>query len=586
MDGEDTDSGSLSGSVKGLVNVPIGDSAAIRASGFYTDQSGFIDDPMRGAKNVNDDKFSGARIGFLYKPTSRLTVRLSAVGQDILSSGSSTEDLNPTTLQPLYGDLTQSRTFSSPSRIAYRIYNATVNYDLGFANLLSSTSYGSLKQNTDEDASAMYGALLTEVFGEPLGSSLQQELYQHKFTQEVRLASPPQTFEWLVGGFFTRERNELDQSLNAISLPSTQIAPGLGGLETIALDSAYNEYAGFANVDYHFTHQLDLSLGGRYSHNDQSETQVTGGPLAGGTSTVGGTSSDDVFTFAVAPKYKINDDMTVYARIAKGYRPGGPNALSPLAPAAVPRTFQSDTLIDYQLGFKGDFFERRLSVDLSAFYIDWSRIQLLADVGGFGVNTNGGSAKSQGIEGTIAYIPFAGLSLSANGAYTDAKLTSDTGPLLGGHDGDRLPYSAPLTGALNADYTRPVAENLSLFVGGSVRFVGRRRSDFNANIGQLSLPSYTSVDLRGGVNWKTYRLEAYIKNVNDERGISGYQRLRRYARGRRAGRRHPATHLRPEPVRRLLIGRRPIRAAGGHFATGRTEGAGADLVLLKINSQF
>jgi len=58
-----------------------------------------------------------------------------------------------------------------------------------------------------------------------------------------------------------------------------------------------------------------------------------------------------------------------------------------------------------------------------------------------------------------------------------------------------------------------------MFVGASVRFEGRRRSDFNETIGQISIPSYTSVDLRGGFDWKNYRAELYVKNIGDERGI-------------------------------------------------------------------
>ena len=102
----------------------------------------------------------------------------------------------------------------------------------------------------------------------------------------------------------------------------------------IALDSDYSEYAGFANVDYHFTNQLrPQRRRPLQSQRPICEAQATGGLLVGPTSSVSGTSSDDVFTFAVAPKYKITDDMTLYARIAKGYRPGGPNALiSPLEP--------------------------------------------------------------------------------------------------------------------------------------------------------------------------------------------------------------------------------------------------------------
>ena len=524
--GEDTSHGSTSGSIKGVVNVPIGDTFAIRASGFYAEQSGFIDDPVRGIRRINDNKFNGGRLGLLWRPTSKLTLKVTGVAQDILSRGSSTEDIDPATLQPLHGDLTQSRTVSEPANVAYRVYNLTANYDLGFANLLSSTSYGMLRQKRNEDASAQFGPLLSSILGQPLGAQVFQNLDQNKFTQEIRLTSAPQKFEWLVGGFFTREQNKILQNLSALSLPSLQVPPGLGGLEIINLRSAYNEYAGFANADYHFTDRFDVSVGGRYAHNHQSVSQVTSGLLVGPGSTVGGTSSESVFTFAVSPKYKITDDTTVYARIAKGYRPGGPNAISSLLPMAVPRTFLSDSLIEYRAGLKSQGFDHRVSVDLSAFYIDWSRIQLLAVVGGVGVNTNGPSARSDGVEGTVTFVPAPGFYLSANAAYTDAVLTGDTDPILvGGKSGDRLPYSAHFTAALNADYTYHMADNVSLFVGGSLRYVGSRYSDFSPSLNptgadhQLLLPSYTSLDLRAGVNYRNFRLEAYAKNVNDARGI-------------------------------------------------------------------
>ena len=325
---------------------------------------------------------------------------------------------------------------------------------------------------------------------------------------------------WLVGGFFTRERNELDQNLGAEDLAHPpQFVPGLGGLEIVALDSVYSEYAAFGNVDYHFTDRFDLSVGGRYSHNDQAASQVTSGLLVGGTSNAPGSSSEGVFTFAVAPKYKINDDVTVYARVSKGYRPGGPNVISPGAPPTVPRTYQSDSLIDYQVGLKADLLDKTVSVDASAFYIDWSRIQLLADIDNFGVNINGGKAKSQGVEGTVSYVPFPGLNLSANVAYTDATLLSNTGPLLGGVTGDPLPYSAKWTGGVAAEYTHALMNDAHGFIGGSLHAVGDRKADFDPNIGQVELPSYVTLDLHLGVEWKNYRAELYAKNLNDARGI-------------------------------------------------------------------
>ncbi|WP_372784614.1 TonB-dependent receptor [Phenylobacterium sp.] len=516
---DSTNSAATGGAIKGVVNLPLSDRAAIRVGGYYDNQPGFIDDPLRHVRNVNGATYTGLRLGFLVRPIDKLSIRLSAVGQNIDGKGTNTEDVNRTTLSPLYGDLTQSRTFSSPNKIEYRIYNATIDYDFGPADLVSATSYGTLHQDTNQDASAQLGALLSTIFKQPVGSNVLQFLDQKKFTQEIRLASPAQKFEWLVGGFFTREDNVLNQNLSAISIPNApQVVPGLGGLQTVILKSNYLEYAAFANADYHFTDRFDVSLGGRISRNDQHDNQLNGGPLAGGASLVTGRSSENVFTFAVAPKYKLNDDTTLYARVAKGYRPGGPNALNPLVPLAVPRVFESDSIINYEVGVKGDV-GRAITYELTGFFITWDKIQLLANVGGFGVNTNGGSAESKGVEGAVTWAATTELTLSATGAYTEAHLTAATGPLLGGHDGDRLPYSSPITGSLNADYNHPLAGDTSLFLGASVGFTGRRRSDFNATIGQISVPAFTTVDLRGGVTIRAYRIEAFVKNLTDERGI-------------------------------------------------------------------
>ena len=134
----------------------------------------------------------------------------------------------------------------------------------------------------------------------------------------------------------------------------------------------------------------------------------------------------------------MSDNTSVYARIATGYRPGGPNVLPPGADA--PSTYNSDRLTSYEAGIKADWFNRRLSLDLAAFYLDWKDIQLFAQVNGFGVNANGGTAISKGFEFTLTGRPAEGLNVSLNGAYTKAYLTKDTEQLVGGFDCDPLPY--------------------------------------------------------------------------------------------------------------------------------------------------
>ena len=67
-----------------------------------------------------------------------------------------------------------------------------------------------------------------------------------------------------------------------------------------------------------------------------------------------------------------------------------------------PLTFGPDKLVSYELGFKSTVFDRRMTFDLAAFYIDWSQIQLTVSAGGFGFLGNGGKAKSKGSGSRVA----------------------------------------------------------------------------------------------------------------------------------------------------------------------------------------
>ena len=151
-------------------------------------------------------------------------------------------------------------------------------------------------------------------------------------------------------------------------------------------------------------------------------------------------SSESPFTWSVAPRFELSPQASIYARAATGFRPGGPNVLPPSAPATVPRSYDSDRLTSYELGLKtGGGASDKFSLDLSAFYLDWEDVQLFLVVNNFGINGNGGAAVSKGLEFAASAFPRSGLVFTLNGSYTDAKLTEDTDPVVGGKDGDPLP---------------------------------------------------------------------------------------------------------------------------------------------------
>ena len=494
-------------------NIPLGSDAAVRATGFYRSDPGYIDDPLHGS-DVNDGKTYGGRISFMVRPAPALRIRASALMQNIRSNGTNAVDVEPTTLKPTIGKYAHERFVEEPNDINYRLYNATVDYDFGPVSLISATSYGTLKQAGVVDGSGALGA--------PAG--LDQGMKQRRFTQEVRLASNgPGAIEWTLGGFYTRENNRLSQNVFAVD-PATGDRV-LDGLLVVALPSRYREVAGFANATWHIAPKFDLTAGGRYSHNRQSSEQDTSGLLLPAPTNVSGKSSDGVFTYSVAPQYKPNRNTTIYARVAKGYRPGGPNALSPDAPDAVPRQFGPDTTINYELGLKTQTADRLLSLELTAFLTNWKDIQLLVQLGQFGVNTNGGSARSKGIEFSAGLNPSRSLSLYANGSYVDAYLTDDA-PLAGGFKGDQLPYSPKWQGTIGAEYEHPLSASVNGRAGISWHYTGSRFSDFNPPLApdvpgppQHKLDSFSQIDAHAGVEMGKFRMDAFVRNLTGARGI-------------------------------------------------------------------
>src|ERR1700679_728722 len=168
------------------------------------------------------------------------------------------------------------------------------------------------------------------------------------------------------------------------------------------LTVSYDEWALFASADYFILPDLDVSLGGRYDSNDQKYYQNFTG-IFGGNLAFGNPSSEGVFTYSGDARWHVTPDEMVYARIASGFVPGGPSDASIFS--NLPHSYSSSTTVNYEAGIKGNYLDNHLTLELSAFDIEWSNIQLNAIINSFGTTTNAGNARSAGAEGNIAYVP-------------------------------------------------------------------------------------------------------------------------------------------------------------------------------------
>lgn len=497
------------------LNVPlVKDQLAIRVSGFSRRDPGFISDRARGVTNINDARVYGGRASLWWKPADNLTIQASALLQNLDADNPAAEDVLAPGLEPSGAGLNQSRYFDGPKRYRYRVYNGTATLDLGQVSLISSTSYATFRETQSEDVPS-YDYQLQ---GSGLVARLAQPISNNKFTQELRLQSSDKAkLEWRIGGFYTHESSLVTQTIDFLALPTFQFAQRYA---QIAIPDTFSEYAVFGDVTYHFTPRFDITLGGRYSHNTQRSHE--NGFLPGFPLDVRLRTSDDSGTWLVNPRYKLSESTMIYARASSAYRPGGPTTIVPGAGA--PTSFGPDRLYDYEVGLKGTYFDRLLSIDLSAFHIDWHDIQLNQNFAGLVLITNAGRAQSDGIEASAVIKPVKGLSFTTALSYTDARLTEDSAKA-GARDGDRIPATPKWNYSVDASYDWSLGGKWTGSVGGSYRHVGDRLSDFTLNpvtgtpAPRFNLGSYDVVDLRAGLGWQGWTLTAYVKNVGNERGL-------------------------------------------------------------------
>ena len=516
LSGIDMDHGGLGDSARGMLNLALADNFAVRVVGYDVRWPGYIEDPTQHASHVNDFTNFGGRAAALWDLTDKLSVRFNFLSQQTDTGNDSAEDvlLSGDSVVPKYGNYIQQRTTVTPQDVRYDIYNATINWDLDWATLTSATSFNELHDFLFQDGTGV------------LGVDISGHLHQGKFIQEIRLASPSgeSPVEWLTGFYFANEHDYLHQDLVA-GLNQGDILPGY----FLQLDSKYVETAGFADLTWHALPNFDVDVGGRYSHNSQSSDEF-------GLALASGASTGDVFTWSVAAQYHLDEQTELYARVATGFRPGGPN-LQPLGNVGkVPASYGADSVIDYEAGAKSDLPDLHLSFDADVFWMNWSHIQLLTVVNNTGVNGNGGTADSKGVEANIFWTPVERLTLNLNGAYTNAELTQNTDPILvSGLSGNPLPWTPKWSLTLNGDYVFQMMGEFTPYVGGSWHYAGARPSDFVPYLdvltgqippaqyrNQFFMPSYNTLDLRAGVNWRDWSLELYGRNLNDAKGFLAF----------------------------------------------------------------
>ena len=386
--------------------------------------------------NANWHDTQTARLALKWAPTDNLTVMPSVYMQTlhINDTGAYWVALS----NPSDNTYENGNAQRDPSTDPWYLGAIKVDWNSPFVHLVSNTSYFSRSQHSTSDYTQWFNTVFfgNQFFGANGNSSDDVSAYfrdrQDNFTQELRVSSvdPSAKFTWNGGVFYSHAHENTTEFITDPSYAT------LAGIPPLPGNLVYNQpgfslidkqIAAFGEVNFKFTDTLNFTAGVRVSRIDFTGVAQETGVLLDGL-VVNGTNSGS--NKPVTPRFVLNykptEDSLYYASAAKGFRPGGVNTVLPSVctadlPAAIPSTFNSDSLWEYEIGSKQTLLEHRLQINASIYYLQWKNIQQFVYLTcGLGFVPNLGEVTGKGGDIDITWRATDDLTLGLQGAYTDS----------------------------------------------------------------------------------------------------------------------------------------------------------------------
>ena len=538
-DGAFTQHGNGSYNARGMINLPVvRDTLAVRANVYIGKDGGWIDNiGAYNRKDANSNRTTQARVAARWTPSNQLTIDASGTYEQSRAHGL---NIGLSGL-PGYTTSTNSPEGTSDKFRLYQLgadydlgfahFIATAAYtdrDIGF-NASPEPQIGYFFQ--DYGSGLPVGVGSYPVYTQPasynqaITNLIPAEKYTinnkiKDFMVEGRLASKDNDdFHWTAGVFYETQQRHLIQDIptpgfDTVSYENYFYGPfntPTGKYDSKLVDAAFqsndifsglqdeseHQIAVYADGTWHATPKLDLTAGLRYFNFEEKYFLFESG-VYGVINHVPLTANATLKSNGVNPRanisYKATDNLLVFAEAAKGFRYGGANQPVPIGTVGVagqcatnlasygytgaPPTFGPDKLWNYTIGEKAKLGGGRVTVNASAYWIDWQDVQtrLLLNCSYF-FTANKGKITSRGIELESSVKVTPSLTLSLGGSYNDSHANGDI-PTVGAFDGDRTPYAPQLIFNFGAFYDVPVGQG-ELHLQGGWQFQSDQTTTFN-----------------------------------------------------------------------------------------------------------
>ncbi|HVK80844.1 MAG TPA: TonB-dependent receptor [Verrucomicrobiae bacterium] len=521
-----TENADTGGGVKGMINVPITNTLAVRGTYGYRLDSGYLDNIGTGEDGANDVVVQGGRLSVVWTPDTNTEISYLGLLQ-------TTEADDGSYRNPALGDLVRTSALPETTESEVELHSLRLQRDMGFATLTAVAAITHRSEDWVIDFDPLRPA-----YNADLDLNLPGPLYilsggdSDGQSFEARLASNGDgPLQWLVGAFYFKTDKYLYEALGSEDAAaqfdaSSLFGPGSGAVispdgeifNAFYSDVEGEEVAVFGEVSYEFAPRWTASVGGRFYRTEVSTTPSQAGfSTFPAPSVVNPTYSteDEGFSPKVTLEYEASDDLMFYALVSKGFRFGQPNSPT-ISAYPIPAGSTSDELINYEIGMRARPADN-LIVDITAFHVDWSDIQLrLQTPDFFNYAGNGGTATSSGLEIASTWAITSSFEWRTALTLMAAELTEDVVvPFVGtAPEGTQLPGSAEIQMSNVFTYSFGGAWSPTALL--SHRFVSQGASDLFG----LEQGDYNLLDARFSVEVGPTRVSLFANNLTDERGVT------------------------------------------------------------------
>jgi outer membrane receptor protein involved in Fe transport len=543
----------VSHDISAVLNLPlVHDKLALRLVGFSARDGGYIDNVLGLSPGgtfdnasvveenaAGDAEYIGGRASLRWDANDQWSLTGSVVFQDLESSGN-TEHMPETA-----GDLQQVRFVEEFRDDQWTQFGLTIEGDLGFAQVVSATSYFTREilyqlDNTEYVAYlrgfyAAYGYYVEYAFGpDPVGQGWINPQDTRRFSQEIRLSHQGENWAWLGGIYYERFDDHWDFQSRIEDYENTnsfQFWYAYYGAQPGTTNNAFwnsnnhtqtEQYAAFGELTYQGIENWDFTVGARWFDHERDRRYFVARPHGRLEQDLNPIQSENDVTLKFSASYSIDDDKMVYGLYSEGFRNGGRNVARP--GAVLPEPYDPDFLQNYEVGLKSQWANGRVRANVTAFHMVWEDYQLgVVDPGPLFATMiiNVGDAEIDGVEIDFSALPVDGLEFDLNAMIMNAETTSDN-DLISVDSGARLPISPELKVSSSLQYTfsqmlfggNPYARIQYSYYGDSLNGVECNTPDCDVSDVQ---PSYTISDLKFGIEAEAWEVNVYLNNIGDER---------------------------------------------------------------------